>query len=59
MVRVCVGECDVVLTLSAGTVFHFNCLDMEDQNDASIGLIDGDLSIPGALLRTEVCPLQV
>ncbi|KAK1232190.1 hypothetical protein PQX77_004671 [Marasmius sp. AFHP31] len=36
------------------TMFHFTCFNVEDPNDPSVGLIDGQLSIPGALLRREV-----
>ncbi|KAF9264585.1 actin-like ATPase domain-containing protein [Marasmius fiardii PR-910] len=36
------------------TMFHFTCFNVEDANDPSVGLIDGQLSIPGVLLRREV-----
>ncbi|KAJ7584841.1 hypothetical protein C8J56DRAFT_949180 [Mycena floridula] len=35
-------------------MFHFTCFNVEDPNDPSVGLINGELSIPGALLRREV-----
>ena len=35
-------------------MFYFNCFNVEDPEDASVGLIDGQLSIPGNLLRREV-----
>ncbi|KAF5361454.1 hypothetical protein D9758_006262 [Tetrapyrgos nigripes] len=35
-------------------MFHFTCFNVEDPNDPSVGLVDGQLSIPGALLRREV-----
>ncbi|KAF9048041.1 actin-like ATPase domain-containing protein [Hymenopellis radicata] len=35
-------------------MFHFTCFNVEDPNDVSVGLVDGQLSIPGALLRREV-----
>lgn len=35
-------------------MFHFNCFNVEDPHDPSVGLIDGQLSIPGNLLRREV-----
>lgn len=35
-------------------MFHFTCFNVEDPNDPTVGLIDGQLSIPGALLRREV-----
>ncbi|KAF8604383.1 actin-like ATPase domain-containing protein [Ceratobasidium sp. AG-I] len=34
--------------------FQFNCFNVEDSDDPSVGLINGELNIPGALLRTEV-----
>ncbi|KAG8718337.1 hypothetical protein FRC09_012815 [Ceratobasidium sp. 395] len=36
------------------TPFQFNCFNVEDPDDPSVGLINGELTIPGALLRTEV-----
>ncbi|KAJ3786434.1 hypothetical protein GGU10DRAFT_290232 [Lentinula aff. detonsa] len=36
------------------TMFHFTCFNVDDPNDPSVGLMDGQLSIPGALLRREV-----
>ncbi|KAF9463313.1 hypothetical protein BDZ94DRAFT_1282511 [Collybia nuda] len=35
-------------------MFHFTCFNVEDPHDPSVGLIDGQLSIPGNLLRREV-----
>ena len=35
-------------------MFHFTCFNVEDPNDPSVGLVDGQLSIPGNLLRREV-----
>lgn len=35
-------------------MFHFTCFNVEDPNDATVGLVDGQLSIPGNLLRREV-----
>ncbi|RDB19633.1 Heat shock protein 12B [Hypsizygus marmoreus] len=35
-------------------MFHFTCFNVEDLNDPSVGLINGQLSIPGNLLRREV-----
>ncbi|KAG8931511.1 hypothetical protein FRC02_002636 [Tulasnella sp. 418] len=34
--------------------FHFTCFNVEDPNDPSVGLVNGELAIPGRLLRTEV-----
>ncbi|CAE6398596.1 unnamed protein product [Rhizoctonia solani] len=36
------------------TPFQFNCFNVEDPDDMAVGLINGELTIPGALLRTEV-----
>ncbi|KIY62877.1 actin-like ATPase domain-containing protein [Cylindrobasidium torrendii FP15055 ss-10] len=35
-------------------MFHFTCFNVEDPTDPSVGLIDGQLTIPGNLLRREV-----
>ncbi|KAK0213492.1 hypothetical protein IW262DRAFT_1516552 [Armillaria fumosa] len=35
-------------------MFHFTCFNVEDPNDPSVGLNNGQLSIPGVLLRREV-----
>ncbi|KAK7440018.1 hypothetical protein VKT23_017271 [Stygiomarasmius scandens] len=35
-------------------MFHFTCFNVDDPNDPSVGLVDGQLSIPGVLLRREV-----
>lgn len=35
-------------------MFNFNCFQVEDLDDPSVGLINGELSIPGNLLRREV-----
>lgn len=35
-------------------MFHFTCFNVDDPNDPSVGLMDGQLVIPGALLRREV-----
>lgn len=35
-------------------MFHFTCFNVEDPNDPTVGLVDGQLSIPGNLLRREV-----
>jgi hypothetical protein len=36
------------------TMFHFTCFNVEDPNDHSVGLINGELALPGNLLRREV-----
>lgn len=35
-------------------IFYFTCFNVEDPQDSSVGLINGQLSIPGNLLRREV-----
>lgn len=35
-------------------MFYFTCFNPEDPHDPSVGLIHGDLAIPGVLLRREV-----
>jgi tRNA A37 threonylcarbamoyltransferase TsaD len=35
-------------------MFYFTCFNVEDPHDPSVGLINGQLSLPGNLLRREV-----
>lgn len=35
-------------------MFHFTCFNVEDPDDPSVGLFNGELAIPGNLLRQEV-----
>jgi hypothetical protein len=35
-------------------MFHFTTFNVEDPHDPSVGLINGELAIPGILLRREV-----
>lgn len=35
-------------------MFHFTCFNVEDPDDPAVGLINGELAIPGNLLRREV-----
>lgn len=35
-------------------MFHFTCFNVEDPDDPSVGLFNGELVIPGNLLRREV-----
>lgn len=45
-------KCSRVTNLSyAGTMFHFTCFNREDPHDPSVGLMNGQLCIPGKLLR--------
>ncbi|KAG8820632.1 hypothetical protein FRC17_010099 [Serendipita sp. 399] len=44
----------LLLTGSLDTMFHFTCFNVEDPDDPSVGLFNGQLSIPGNLLRREV-----
>jgi hypothetical protein len=41
-------------TFCIDNMFHFTCFNVDDPNDPSVGLVDGQLSIPGILLRREV-----
>lgn len=35
-------------------MFYFTCFNVEDTDDPSVGLFNGELAIPGNLLRQEV-----
>ena len=35
-------------------MFHFTCFNVEDPDDPAVGLINGEVTIPGNLLRREV-----
>ncbi|KAH9052022.1 hypothetical protein EDB83DRAFT_2521887 [Lactarius deliciosus] len=37
-----------------GSMFNFTCFNVEDPHDPQVGLFNGELSIPGNLLRREV-----
>jgi hypothetical protein len=43
-----------VLIISADLMFQFHCFNTEDPQDPTVGLINGELCIPGNLLRREV-----
>ncbi|KIJ18146.1 hypothetical protein PAXINDRAFT_167416 [Paxillus involutus ATCC 200175] len=36
------------------TYFHFTCFNVQDPHDPSVGLINGELAMPGNLIRREV-----
>ncbi|THH06853.1 hypothetical protein EW145_g3802 [Phellinidium pouzarii] len=36
------------------SMFHFTCFNVDDPDDPTVGLINGELAIPGNLLRREV-----
>ncbi|KAF9234588.1 actin-like ATPase domain-containing protein [Melanogaster broomeanus] len=36
------------------TYFHFTCFNVQDPHDPSVGLVNGELAIPGNLIRREV-----
>ena len=38
----------------AANMFHFTCFNVDDPDDPTVGLINGELAIPGNLLRREV-----
>jgi hypothetical protein len=42
------------LTHALDKMFHFTCFNTDDPHDPSVGLVHGDLAIPGVLLRREV-----
>ena len=44
----------VVNLIYKDTLFHFSCFNTVDQDDSSVGLMGGQLCIPGSLLRTYV-----
>jgi len=35
-------------------MFRFTCFNSEDPDDPSVGLVNGELAIPGTLFRREV-----
>lgn len=41
-------------TSNIETMFHFTCFNVEDPDDPAVGLVNGELAIPGNLLRREV-----
>lgn len=43
-----------LLGVVADKMFHFTCFNTDDPYDPSVGLVHGDLAIPGVLLRREV-----
>lgn len=45
------GRCDAT---PLDTYFHFTCFNVEDPDDPSVGLVNGELAIPGILIRREV-----
>ncbi|CDO70397.1 hypothetical protein BN946_scf184999.g37 [Trametes cinnabarina] len=38
----------------ADKMFHFTCFNVEDPDDPAVGLVNGEVTIPGYLLRREV-----
>jgi hypothetical protein len=53
------ARCPRNLTLTeqlrhADTYFNFTCFNVQDPHDSSVGLINGELAIPGNLIRREV-----
>lgn len=43
-----------LLAVRAEAIFRFNCFNVEDSHDPSVGLEFGELAIPGRVLKTEV-----
>lgn len=35
-------------------MFHFTCFNVDPEDDPVVGLVNGELAIPGVLLRREV-----
>lgn len=44
----------MVFFFHVDNMFHFTTFNVEDPHDPSVGLINGELAIPGNLLRREV-----
>ena len=42
------------VNLLTDKMFYFTCFNVDDPDDPSVGLINGELAIPGNLLRREV-----
>ena len=45
---------DFFALLVLDNMFHFTCFNVDDPDDPSVGLINGELAVPGNLLRREV-----
>jgi hypothetical protein len=52
--RILIADCDILSIKIPEVMFHFTCFNVEDPDDPSVGLFNGELSIPGNLLRREV-----
>lgn len=44
----------VINVFLVGSTFNFTCFNVEDPDDPQIGLVNGELCIPGNILRSEV-----
>lgn len=44
----------VLIGKHADKMFHFTCFNVEDPDDPAVGLVNGEVAIPGNLLRREV-----
>lgn len=51
-------KCDCLMPVAnliyKDTLFHFSCFNAVDKDDSSVGLMGGQLRIPGSLLRKHV-----
>ena len=45
------GDC---CSICVDKMFHFTCFNVEDPDDPAVGLVNGEVTIPGNLLRREV-----
>lgn len=50
----CVRMIELELRACLDKMFHFTCFNVDPEDDPSVGLINGELAIPGNLLRREV-----
>lgn len=48
------GLIESLFILITDNMFYFTCFNVDDPDDPSVGLINGELAIPGNLLRREV-----
>ncbi|KAF8333258.1 actin-like ATPase domain-containing protein [Cantharellus anzutake] len=48
------GKLEYLGESNDGDMFYFTCFNVEDPDDPSVGLVNGDLALPGNLLRREV-----
>lgn len=49
-----VSDAKWLIGCSTDKMFHFTCFNVDPEDDPSVGLINGELAIPGTLLRGKV-----